>query len=242
MSPNTLLSDCATLLVNGTYLVSFKIQQGEPKSTIFCRGKRHTGASVAGGSIRMKTVASLFLVMVAGCAAIYGEKANDTVTITTTPPGATVEWNRKAIGVTPLTYKVGEYAFNARKSSVFSKRLAQPVNLHITLPGFNAVDVTITGPPLFWTSLNRQNGFTYYVIGLQDFNFKMDKVSAAPKTMSNTDVVELHTAGFGDDLIIDKINTTSTAFKLEVSDMVELRRAGVSDVVIQVMMKKSTAP
>ena len=60
--------------------------------------------------------------------------------------------------------------------------------------------------------------------------------------MSNADVVDLHTAGFGDDLIIDKINTTSTVFRLEVSDMVELRKAGVSDAVIQVMMKKSTAP
>lgn len=59
--------------------------------------------------------------------------------------------------------------------------------------------------------------------------------------MGNADVVDLHTAGFGDDLIIDKINTTATAFRLEVSDMVELRKAGVSDAVIQAMMKKSTA-
>ena len=190
----------------------------------------------------MKTFASLFLVLVAGCAVTYGQKANDTVTIATTPPGATVEWNRKAIGVTPLTYKVGEYAFNAHKSSLLSKHLDQPVNLHITLPGFNAVDVTITGAPLVWTSFNRQNSFTYYIIGLQDFNFKMDKASAAPKTISNSDVVDLHTAGFGDDLIIDKINTAATALRLEVSDMVELRKAGVSDAVIQVMMKKSTAP
>ena len=190
----------------------------------------------------METIASLFLVTVAGCVAAFGQKANDTVTITTTPPGATVEWNRKIIGVTPLTQKVGEYAFNAHKSSLLSKRLDQPVNLHITLPGFNAVNVTITGDPLTWTSLNKKNSFTYYVIGLQDFNYKLDKVSAAAKTMTNSDVVDLHAAGFGDDLIIDKINTTATAFRLEVSDMVELRKAGVSDAVIQAMMKKSTAP
>ena len=162
--------------------------------------------------------------------------------ITTTPPGATVEWNRKVIGVTPLTYKVGEYAFNAHKSSLLSKRLDQPVNLHVTLQGFNAVDVTITGQPLVWTSLNGKNSFTYYVIGRQDFNFKLDKVSIAPKTMTNSDIVDLHTAGFGDNLIIDKINTTATAFKLEVSDMVELHKAGISDAVLQAMIKKSTAP
>jgi hypothetical protein len=182
---------------------------------------------------------SIFFV---GCVAGYGEKANDTVTITSTPPGATVQWNRKVVGVTPLTLKVGEYAFNAHKSSALSKHLDQPVNLHIALDGFNSVDVTITGPPQTWTSLNRQNSYTYYVIGLQEFNFKLDKVSVAAKTMVNADIVQLHTAGFGDDLIIDKINTTATAFTLEVSDMVELRKAGISDVVIQAMIKKSTAP
>jgi hypothetical protein len=190
----------------------------------------------------MKTIAPVFLVMVAGCVATLGQKANDTVTINTTPPGATVEYNRKVMGVTPLTYKVGEYAFNSHKSSILSKRLDQPVTLHITLPGYNAYDVTITGDPLNWTSLNKKNSFTYYIISSQDFNFKLEQESAAPKTMTNSDVVDLHSAGFGDDLIIDKINTTATAFRLEVPDMVELRKAGVSDAVIQAMMKKSTAP
>jgi hypothetical protein len=78
-----------------------------------------------GSTLRMKTFL-FFFAMVAGRAATIGEKAKDVVTITTTPPGATVEWNRKVIGVTPLTYKVGEYAFNARKSTLFSKRLINP--------------------------------------------------------------------------------------------------------------------
>jgi PEGA domain len=65
----------------------------------------------------LRTLAALFLMMLAGHTALVAEKARDTITITTTPPGATVEWNRKIVGVTPLTFKVGEYAFNARKSS-----------------------------------------------------------------------------------------------------------------------------
>jgi hypothetical protein len=182
------------------------------------------------------------LVLLTLSIAVFGEKAKDTVTITTTPPGAIVEWNRKVIGVTPLTYKVGEYAFNARKTSAFSKRLDQPVNLHITLDGFNPRDVTITGNPLLWVSFNGQNRFAYYVIELQDFNFRMDKVSVALKTLSNGDIVEMWAAGFGDALIIDKINTTATAFRLEIADMVELRKAGVPDDVIQAMLRKSTAP
>jgi hypothetical protein len=172
----------------------------------------------------------------------FGQKANDTVTIVTTPAGARVQWNRTVVGITPLTVKVGEYAFNAHKSSVFSKHLDQPVNLHVALLGFKDIDVTITGEPQVWTSLNGKTHFTYYLIQQQDFNFKLDKVSAAAKTLTNSDIVDLHSAGFGDDLIIDKINTTATAFSLELSDMVEMRKAGISDAVIQAMMKKSTTP
>jgi hypothetical protein len=169
----------------------------------------------------------------------FAEKASDSVTITTTPPGATVSWNRRVIGVTPLTYKVGEYAFNARKISLYSKRLSQPVNLHVALEGFQNLDVTITKPYL-WRSFNGKTAFQYFIIELQNFDFKLDKVSAAPKVLTNADVMELWSAEFGEALIIDKINGSATAFKLEISDMLELRKAGVSDAVIQAMMQKST--
>jgi hypothetical protein len=46
----------------------------------------------------------------------------------------------------------------------------------------------------------------------------------------------LKDAGFGDELIIDKINTAPAAFRLEFNDLVALRKAGVSDAVIQAMM------
>jgi len=151
-------------------------------------------------------------------------------------------WNRRVIGVTPLTYKVGEYAFNAKKSSVFSKRLDQPVQLHITLDGFQAKDVAITSKPYVWSSLNGQSHFTYYIIEYQNWDFKLDKVSAAPRVLANSDIIDLWAAGFGDELIIEKITGGATAFQLEIQDMIVLRKAGVSDAVIQAMLKKSTAP
>ena len=162
----------------------------------------------------------------------------DTITVTTTPPGATVSWNRKVIGVTPLTYKVGDYAFNARKISVFSKRLSQPVVLHIALDGFQPKDVSIA-KELIWSSFNGRNRFAYYIIEFQNWDFKLDKISASPKVLTNEDILELWRAGFGDDLIIEKINSTATAFNLEIPDMVLLRDAGVSDAVIQAMMHKT---
>ena len=171
----------------------------------------------------------------------YAEKANDAITITSTPPGATVEWNRKVIGVTPLTYTVGEYAFNGRKMTVFSKRLSQPVLLHVSLDGFISKDETITEPRI-WSSLNGRNRFAFFVINFQHFDYRLDKVSAAPKVLTNADIIELCRVGFGDDLLIEKIGASATAFTLEVGDLLTLRKAGVSDNVMQTMIHKSTTP
>ncbi len=164
-----------------------------------------------------------------------GEKSNDTLTITSLPDAAKVEWNRKVIGATPLTYKVGEYAFNARKNSLFSKRLDQPVVLRVSKEGYVTREITIT-KEMFWQSLNGKNRFTYHVITSNSFEVDLDKISAANSALTNADVIKLKVAGFGDDLIIDKINNSPAAFRLELDDIVVLHKAGISDAIIQAMM------
>jgi hypothetical protein len=65
------------------------------------------------------------------------------------------------------------------------------------------------------------------------------RAPAAPKgAISNSDVLELKSAGFSDDLIIAKIKSSPAAFRLETSDMIELKKAGLSDKVIAAMMAK----
>jgi hypothetical protein len=54
--------------------------------------------------------------------------------------------------------------------------------------------------------------------------------------LTNADVITLKKAGLGDDLIIEKISASATAFKLDASDLVELHQAGVPDAVIKTMM------
>jgi len=185
------------------------------------------------------TTMSLASLLVIQCG--QAEKANDAVAITSTPPGATVSWNRQVIGMTPLTYKVGEYAFNARKSSVFSKHLAAPVALHIALDGFQSKDVVIT-EELKWNSLNGKNHYTFFIIELQEFDFKLDKISVAQKALTNADIIDLTAAGIGEQIIIDKITAAASAFSLETKDLIELKKAGVSDAVVQAMMHKNAPP
>ena len=180
---------------------------------------------------------SLFTGFIGICAAaasaIAADKINDTVTITSVPDGAQVEWNGKAIGTSPMTYKAGDFAFSSNKRTFWSKRLSQPVVLRVSKDGYEAKELTIT-KEMTWTSYNGQSQYTYYIITSNNFKIDLDKSSA---TMTNADVLKLMAAGLGDDLIIAKINNSTTAFQLEADDLVNLHNAGVSDAVLHAMMK-----
>ena len=54
--------------------------------------------------------------------------------------------------------------------------------------------------------------------------------------MTNADVLALHKAGFGDDVILAKIGGSASAFTVEASDLVMLKTAGVSERVIAAML------
>lgn len=185
----------------------------------------------------MRAIPVAAVVLLTASAAL-AQKADDTVTITSFPDGAKVEWNRKVIGTTPTTYKVGEYAFNEKKRSLLSKRLEQPVVVRISKDGYAPKELTIT-KEMTWTSLNGKNSYTYYIITSNTFDFQLDKTAIPTAALTNADVIKLKTTGFGDDLIIDKINSTPTAFHLGTDDLVELHNAGISDAIIQAMMHKN---
>lgn len=60
-----------------------------------------------------------------------------------------------------------------------------------------------------------------------------------PSGMTNADVLALREAGFSDDLIVAKIKSSRCAFRMETNDMIELKKAGLSDRVISAMMDKT---
>ena len=67
-----------------------------------------------------------------------------------------------------------------------------------------------------------------------------EQPAPAPRAsgMTNEDVLALRAAGFSDALIVAKINSSRCAFRLDTSDMIELKKAGLSDRVIGAMMDK----
>ena len=67
-------------------------------------------------------------------------------------------------------------------------------------------------------------------------------LSAQTKPLTNADIVSLAKLAMGDDVIIAKIQQAAAVdFKLEVSDLEALKKAGVTSPVISAMLKKSTA-
>ena len=69
-----------------------------------------------------------------------------------------------------------------------------------------------------------------------DATQKVNPVTSSSK-LTNADVVSLKNAGFGDDLIIAKIQSSVASFTVDANDLLELKKRGVSDAIITAMLK-----
>jgi hypothetical protein len=64
---------------------------------------------------------------------------------------------------------------------------------------------------------------------------------ALARRLTIDDIIKLSTAGFSDDVIIEKIKKNGLAFDLSTDQMIQLKSAGVSDKVVQVMLDPAKA-
>jgi hypothetical protein len=62
---------------------------------------------------------------------------------------------------------------------------------------------------------------------------------ATTKPVTNDDVVKLVAGGLGDEVIITKIHRGPTAFALDADNMLQLRKAGVSEAVLRAMLEST---
>ncbi len=80
----------------------------------------------------------------------------DTFSITTSPPGATVELDGIVVGTTPYEMKVPGGYYH-RVHSVFSDRLEHPMLVRIYKDGFAPQEFVLTQGPYKWTSALGRN-------------------------------------------------------------------------------------
>ena len=115
------------------------------------------------------------------------------LTITSQPPGATVEINGTVVGKTPYKVKIpGGYLHGAR--TVFGKLLRQPLHLRLTLEGYLPREEDLTNGPLQWIALNGVNHGNYWLLKSDTFNFALEK---AATTFTGTVVTALSNVASG---------------------------------------------
>ena len=149
------------------------------------------------------------------------------------PPGAHVVINGRDRGMTPFEMKLGRWAFETKKSSIFSKHLSEPLVLEITLEGYRTESLPVTRGPFVWRSLNGQNAFNYWVINSPSYTVRLRPIT---RILTNADVIQLLKSGLGEGLVIDKIQTSSCEFKTDPEDLATLKQSGVPDGVISAML------
>ena len=107
------------------------------------------------------------------CLALGSLTRAETLTITSSPPGASVEINGGTAGKTP--YKI-EYpgGYFHKPHTVFSSRLDHSMTVKISLEGYVPEQVTLTQGPFEWVAINGRHHGSYFLLKSATFHIKLD--------------------------------------------------------------------
>ena len=98
------------------------------------------------------------------------------LTITSTPPGATVEINSIAVGTTPFEKDYPGGYFHRTHTSLGS-RLEHPLVARLNLAGYATKEVPLTEGPMEWISLNGHKHGEYFLFKTNHFDVQLDSIA-----------------------------------------------------------------
>jgi hypothetical protein len=100
----------------------------------------------------------------------------ETLTITSSPPGARVEINGLVAGTTP--YKT-EYpgGYFHKTHTVFGSRLGHSMVVRISKDGYLTQQVTITNGPFEWVAVTGRQHGNYFLLKSRHFDIKLEPIS-----------------------------------------------------------------
>jgi hypothetical protein len=162
-----------------------------------------------------------------------GDDEEKSLKVDSVPSGAHVLINGRERGQTPFAMKMGRWAFDTRKSTIFSKHLSEPLVLEISLEGYRTESLRVTRGPFVWRSLNGQNAYSYWVVNSPSYVVRLRPVT---RVLTNADVVQLLKSGLSEALVIDKLQTSACEFKTDPEDLTALQASNVPEVVIAAML------
>lgn len=104
----------------------------------------------------------------------------DSLKITSTPSGATVEIDGVKVGTTPFEVNVpGGYLHGTK--TAFGKRLGHQMRVRVSLSGYVSKDLDMATGPYRWVALNGNYYGDYWVLKTREFHFDL---STAPTTFT----------------------------------------------------------
>ena len=110
----------------------------------------------------------------------------ETLTITSTPPGATVEIDGLKAGITP--YKTDCPGGYFRKThTVFSARLEHAMVLKISMDGYVSRQITLTEGPYEWIAITGRHRGNYFLLKSSDFHIDLQRATYSASTAAESD-------------------------------------------------------
>lgn len=148
---------------------------------------------------------SIFIIV--SCSFLFPAAYADTLTIVTSPPGATVEIDGVIIGTTPLEKKYPGGYFH-KTHTVFGARLDHAVAARISLTGYVTQEVELTGESQRWVSFTGQSHGDYWLFKSSHFSITLQPIEQpisghvliAPATVTQT---SLESAKPAEDIVSD---------------------------------------
>ncbi|GAC1637376.1 MAG: hypothetical protein NVS9B14_17250 [Candidatus Acidiferrum sp.] len=119
--------------------------------------------------MRRLSLCALFFFLPTG---VFAEK----LTITSTPPGATVEINGIAVGTTPFEKDYPGGYFHRTHTSIGS-RLEHPLVARLNLAGYATKEIPLTEGPMEWISLNGHKHGEYFLFKTNHFDVQLDSIA-----------------------------------------------------------------
>jgi serine protease Do len=125
----------------------------------------------------MLSRSDLLLSTAAVCLLIHPARAAaDTLKITSTPPGATVEIDGVIAGTTPYEKDFPGGYFHKTKTSV-SSRLEHPMVARVSLAGYATKEIQLTVGPMEWIGLNGRSHGEYFLLKSDHFQADLESIA-----------------------------------------------------------------
>jgi serine protease Do len=123
----------------------------------------------------MASCSQLFFLTVGLCLCSSSTPA-DTLRITSTPSGASVEINGVTVGTTPYEEEVPGGYFHKTRTAL-GRRLQHSMIARISLSGYTTKEIQMTEGPMNWISLKGHNRGEYWLLKLKLFHVELDAIS-----------------------------------------------------------------